>query len=402
MRASGMAGGRRAAPDRRRPVVGVDRHRRSRTVAALPRRSSGPCCSPLAEQCAQALDRARLYRAEQGIAETLQRSLLPAAAARPRPARPGRPLPARRRGHPGRWRLVRRGRSSTTTGSRSPSATSSGRVRRPRRSWASCAAPCRRRCCRDASPAEALELLDRFAARLPGATGVDGRLPGRRRDRGHRHAGPAPATRRRCWSRRRRGSSSSTAPAPARCWASPAAAPYTEGTAADRAGRHPAALHRRPGRAAGRDARRRAGPARRRRRRHASADPGAARRRCCWRDVLADTDQPDDVARHRRPPAAGTRCSARLPADPAQLAGVRRAVAAWATAAGAARGHHRGPPAGAGRGPRQRGRARLRRRAGRGVRVPAGPAAGRRGRRRVDDFGRWRPAPADPGSAAAG
>ena len=32
----------------------------------------------VAEQCAQALDRARLYRAEQGIAETLQRSLLPA------------------------------------------------------------------------------------------------------------------------------------------------------------------------------------------------------------------------------------------------------------------------------------------------------------------------------------
>src|SRR3712207_9037263 len=32
----------------------------------------------VAEQCAQALDRARLYRAERGIAETLQLSLLPA------------------------------------------------------------------------------------------------------------------------------------------------------------------------------------------------------------------------------------------------------------------------------------------------------------------------------------
>ena len=57
-------------------AVGVHRHR-------VPRAACGECAIEratllaLAEQCAQALDRARLYRAEHRVAETLQRSLLP-------------------------------------------------------------------------------------------------------------------------------------------------------------------------------------------------------------------------------------------------------------------------------------------------------------------------------------
>ena len=66
--------------------------------------------------------------------------------------------------------------------------------------------------------------------------------------------------------------------------------------------------------------------------RHASADPVRLTARLLA-DVLADTDQPDDVAviAARLLPAP---LEARLPADPAQLAGARRAVAAWSTAAG--------------------------------------------------------------------
>jgi anti-anti-sigma factor len=50
-------------------------------------------------------------------------------------------------------------------------------------------------------------------------------------------------------------------------------------------------------------------------------------------DVLADTEQPDDVAviAARLLPAP---LEARLPADPARLSGVRRAVAAWTATAG--------------------------------------------------------------------
>ena len=70
--------------------------------------------------------------------------------------------------------------SWTTAGSRSRSVTSSARGRPRPPSWASCAARCRPRCSPGCSPAEALELLDRFAARLPGRHGVDGRLPGPR------------------------------------------------------------------------------------------------------------------------------------------------------------------------------------------------------------------------------
>jgi anti-anti-sigma factor len=66
--------------------------------------------------------------------------------------------------------------------------------------------------------------------------------------------------------------------------------------------------------------------------RHAASDPVRLTGRLLA-DVLADTDQPDDVAviAARLLPAP---LSARLPADPAVLAGVRRAVTAWSTATG--------------------------------------------------------------------
>ena len=64
-------------------------------------------------------------------------------------------------------------------------------------------------------------------------------------------------------------------------------------------------------------------------------------------ELLADTEQPDDVAliavRLMPPPLVG-----RVPADPARLAGVRRAVVAWGSTRRAARGHRRGPAAGTG------------------------------------------------------
>ena len=104
--AAADAGGRRR---RRRSAIGF---RAVRRFAATERAT----LLALAEQCAQALDRARLYRAEQpGRRDAAAQPAAPAAAPA-RPARPGRPVPARRRGHPGRRRLVRRRSSSTAPG----------------------------------------------------------------------------------------------------------------------------------------------------------------------------------------------------------------------------------------------------------------------------------------------
>ena len=65
----------------------------------------------LAEQCAQALDRARLYRTEhQGGRDAAAQPAAAAVAAAPAPPA-GRPVPARRRGRPGGRRLVRRDRA---------------------------------------------------------------------------------------------------------------------------------------------------------------------------------------------------------------------------------------------------------------------------------------------------
>jgi PAS domain S-box-containing protein len=138
----------------------------------------------LAEQCGQALDRARLYQAEHEIAETLQRSRTgsrwpPATWPAPRSARPAATGTTCCR--------------STRTEWPSSSATSSGRARGPRRPWASCAARSRRICWR----------VTHRPARWPGWTSTPpaSRMPWRPQwsvswstVRAPNCAGPAPAT----------------------------------------------------------------------------------------------------------------------------------------------------------------------------------------------------------------
>jgi serine phosphatase RsbU (regulator of sigma subunit)/anti-sigma regulatory factor (Ser/Thr protein kinase) len=123
----------------------------------------------LAEQCAQALDRARLYRSEQRIAETLQRNLLPAAlpsvdrlslAARYLPGAEGTQAG-------GDWydlvELDDR-RVAIAVGDVVGQGPGAAAVMGQLRSALSTAL------LDGHSPAQALELLDRFASRLPGAT----------------------------------------------------------------------------------------------------------------------------------------------------------------------------------------------------------------------------------------
>ena len=148
----------------------------------------------LAEQCAQALDRARLYRAERSIAETLQRSLLPqrlpdlerlALAARYLPGAEGTQAG-------GDWFDVVEldaSRVAIAVGDVVGQGPSAAAVMGQLRSALSTAL------LDGHPPAAALELLDRFAARLPGAAGLDRRLP-RPRPRAPRGAvgagGPPP------------------------------------------------------------------------------------------------------------------------------------------------------------------------------------------------------------------
>ena len=87
------------------------------------------CCTPAAERAALAISRAQLLERERGIAETLQRALLPERL-------PEVPGTAARRAHfepatgRGRRRLVRRRARSTAASSRSRSATSPARASR--------------------------------------------------------------------------------------------------------------------------------------------------------------------------------------------------------------------------------------------------------------------------------
>src|SRR4051794_5019098 len=123
----------------------------------------------LAEQCAQALDRARLYRAERQIAETLQRSLLPqqlplldrlALAARYLPGAEGTQAG-------GDWYDVVElddSRVAIAVGDVVGQGPDAAAVMGQLRSALSTAL------LSGSSPAEALELLDLFATRLPGAT----------------------------------------------------------------------------------------------------------------------------------------------------------------------------------------------------------------------------------------
>jgi anti-anti-sigma factor len=123
----------------------------------------------LAEQCGQALDRARLYRAEQRIAETLQRSLLPqqlpllgrlALAARYLPGAAGTQAG-------GDWYDVvelDESRIAIAVGDVVGQGPAAAAVMGQLRSSLSTAL------LTGNGPAQALEVLDRFATRLPGAT----------------------------------------------------------------------------------------------------------------------------------------------------------------------------------------------------------------------------------------
>ncbi|SFT91438.1 anti-anti-sigma factor [Geodermatophilus amargosae] len=122
----------------------------------------------VAEQCASALDRARLYRAEQDIASTLQLSLLPAAVPRlERLALAAEYLPgAAGTSAGGDWYdVVELGgsRVAIAVGDVVGQGPAAAAVMGQLRSALSAAL------LQGDSPAEALELLDRFAARLPGA-----------------------------------------------------------------------------------------------------------------------------------------------------------------------------------------------------------------------------------------
>ncbi|GAA3179306.1 hypothetical protein GCM10010531_36650 [Blastococcus jejuensis] len=284
----------------------------------------------VAEQCAQALDRARLYRAEQGIAETLQRSLLPARlpdverlalAARYVPGAEGTQAG-------GDWYDVVElddDRVAIAVGDVVGQGPAAAAVMGQLRSALSTAL------LQGCAPAEALELLDRFAARLPGALAstaacliVDAPA-GTVRWAAAGHP-PALLVSTSGASRFLDGVGSGAV------LGAPGRAPYTEGSAEIEPGTtlllYTDGLVERRGELLDEGlARVRSVAAR-----HAAADPVRLTGRLLS-DVLADTDQPDDVAviaaRLLPDPLAE-----RMPADPARLAVVRRAVSAWASATG--------------------------------------------------------------------
>ena len=122
----------------------------------------------VAEQCAQALDRARMFRSERGIAETLQRSLLPAELPQLRRlALAAHYVPGAEGAQAGGdWYDVVElggGRVAIAVGDVVGQGPAAAAVMGQLRSALSAAL------LQGCGPAEALELLDRFAARLPGA-----------------------------------------------------------------------------------------------------------------------------------------------------------------------------------------------------------------------------------------
>src|SRR4051794_8403747 len=278
----------------------------------------------LAEQCAQALDRARLYRAEQRIAETLQRSLLPqglpqlarlALAARYLPGAAGTQAG-------GDWYDVVAlddSRVAIAVGDVVGQGPAAAAVMGQLRSVLSTALLA------GSSPAGALELLDRFAARLPAATASTAACLVLDWDRGTitwaRAGHPPPLLFCEGQVDFLDGAGSGTV------LGVPGRRPFSEGTAPVQPGAvlvlYTDGLVER---------------------RNAPIDEGLDRLAAAIRrhgnqppedlatlllpDLLADTEQPDDVAliavRLMPPPLEG-----RLPADPARLAGVRRAVVAW-------------------------------------------------------------------------
>ncbi|MGY1662552.1 SpoIIE family protein phosphatase [Geodermatophilus sp. SYSU D00705] len=353
----------------------------------------------VAEQCAQALDRARLFRAERGIAETLQLSLLPAELPRlDRLALAAHYLPGAEGAQAGGdWYDVVElpdGRVAIAVGDVVGQGPAAAAVMGQLRSALSTAL------LQGCTPAEALELLDRFAARLPGALASTAACL---------VVDPAAGTVR--WARAGHlppllltpgGSRFLDGAGSGAVLGAPGRPPYREGTTEVPPGAtlllYTDGLVERRGEVLDEGLDRvRAAAAR-----HAAADPVRLTTRLLD-DVLADTDQPDDVAviaaRVLPPPLA-----ARLPADPARLAGVRRAVAAWTATAGvpeeiaedlqlalgealANAVEHAYTTAGDGAGECSY---RLARDADGGIRVE------------VHDSGAWRPPPADKGYRGRG
>jgi PAS domain S-box-containing protein len=282
----------------------------------------------LAEQCAQALDRARLYRSEQRIAETLQRNLLPQALpAVDRLALAARYLPGAEGTRAGGdwYDLVELddSRVAIAVGDVVGQGPGAAAVMGQLRSALSTAL------LNGASPADALELLDRFATRLPGATASTAACLVVDRDGGEVR-----------WSRAGHlpplllhpdgaelldGAGSGTA------LAVPGRRPYTEGTLPITPGSclllFTDGLVERRGEDLDAGLQRLVVAASR-----LSHLPPERLATVLLRDLLADTDQPDDVAlvlaRLQPQPLQETH-----PASPEQLALIRRSVRRWAQAA---------------------------------------------------------------------
>jgi anti-anti-sigma factor len=283
----------------------------------------------VAEQCGQALDRARLYRSERGIASTLQLSLLPAELPRlDRLALAAHYLPGAEGSQAGGdWYDVvelDEARVAIAVGDVVGQGPSAAAVMGQLRSALSATLlqGCR--------PAEALELLDRFASRLPGALAstaaclvVD------------REAGTV------TWARAGHPPALLVTPDGARILDGAGAGPvlgaartrpYTEDTADIAPGAtlllYTDGLVERRGEVLDEGLARVLAAAER----YAGADPVRLTRHLLD-DVLADADQPDDVA------VIAARLLPRplveqMAADPAELATMRRTVARWAAAAG--------------------------------------------------------------------
>ncbi|HEV7211009.1 MAG TPA: SpoIIE family protein phosphatase [Blastococcus sp.] len=285
----------------------------------------------VAEQCAQALDRARLYRAERRIAETLQRSLLPARLPRlDWLALAAHYLPGAEGTQAGGdwYDVVELGgdRVAIAVGDVVGQGPSAAAVMGQLRSALSTAL------LQGCGPAEALELLDRFAARLPGALASTAACL--LIDR---------ATGTVCWSRAGHPPPVVVTPDGESLLLDGAAGsgavlgaggrtPYTEGVVGIAPGStlllYTDGLVERRGELldSGLDRVRVVAG------RLAAIDPERLTERLLA-EVLADTAQPDDVAVIAARLLPGGLAES-LPADPARLAGIRRTVRAWAAAAG--------------------------------------------------------------------
>ncbi|MGY1667228.1 SpoIIE family protein phosphatase [Geodermatophilus sp. SYSU D00696] len=282
----------------------------------------------IVEQSAQALDRARLYRAEQDIAQTLQLSLLPQRLPRlERLALAAQYLPgAAGTSAGGDWYDVvelGEGRVGIAVGDVVGQGPSAAAVMGQLRSALSAAL------LQGCPPAQALELLDRFATRLPGALASTAACLVLDWEAGtveYARAGHPPPL--------LLDDTGATVldDAGGAVLGVPGRPPYTEGRARVAPGTtlllYTDGLVERRGELLDTGLQRVADAAVR----LAAAAPDRLTRDLLA-EVLDEDALPDDVAviavRMTPPPL-----QERLPADPARLRGVRRAVAAWAAAAG--------------------------------------------------------------------